>query len=285
MALQRVSELKFSIAKDQIDQIRSIPYYKGSQYVSLDIEETLIFFHKRYVQQLNDFQSVSDQTVIADIGAGFGWLSIAFAMSTKAKIIAIDPDKPRLEAAEKIAEILNVGDKIEWRVGMLGNLPLKDQESDVSYCVEVLEHVGRDPRTLSDLCRSTKSTIVLTTPNLWFPVIAHDTRLPFCHMLPIPVRKVYAKVFGRTDRENDNLFWSPISLKRNMKGFSRVSSWLHYYSYLNFQKTFPFYLPYGNGSHVSEIGQIKRIYYKIISKFKRSSHFFTPSLAGVFKRV
>jgi SAM-dependent methyltransferase len=279
-----VSDYKSLISGKQISDIREIPYFKESVYAGLDIPKTLEFYTKRYVDQLKDFTVIDYKTVIADIGAGFGWLSFAFLFSTNCTVIAVEPDKKRLDAGRQIAKILGVSGRIKWRTGGLGALPLHDHEADVVYCIEVLEHVYRNPMAVPDLCRITRNFLVITTPNLWFPVIAHDTRLPFCHWLPVNLRKPYAKLFGRENEENDNLFWSPVSLRKQMNGFKPVSKWLHYSSLKKFKQTYPFYLPYGNGSYVRKPGRMKMLYYSIIAKLGLFSHYLTPSLSYVFKR-
>ncbi|MFO8234708.1 MAG: class I SAM-dependent methyltransferase [Bacteroidales bacterium] len=272
------------VSNVDLNKIRAIEYFQNSQYSGLKMAETLEFYTKRYVQQLFDFKDVNSNTVIADIGAGFGWLSMAFVFSTEAKVIAVDPNKERLDAAQEIAEILGVRDRIDWRVGRLGSLPLDDKEAEVVYCIEVLEHVYRDRKAIPDLCRVSADLLILTTPNLWFPVIAHDTRLPFCHWLPVSLRKPYAKLFKRENEENDNLFWSPLSLRKYMNGYKPVSKWLHYSSLKRFKETYPFYLPYGNGLYVEKIGFFKNMYYEIISKLGMYSHYLSPSLSYVFRR-
>jgi len=244
----------------------------------------LDFYTNRYVKQLFNFTTPNEDTIIADVGTGFGWLAIAFAYCTDSKIIAIDENEERLKAGRQIANILGVEHKIDWRVGSLGKLPLDQKEAHIVYCIEVLEHVYRAAGAIQDLCRVSSEFMIITTPNLWFPIIAHDTQLPICHWLPIPIRKVYAKLFKRQDRENDNLFWSPYSLKKNMPGFKPVSKWLHYASYKNHKDTYPFYLPYGNGKYVSGMGKNKKLYYDLVSKFGMLSHWILPSLAYVFKR-
>lgn len=274
-----------SIVSESIEEeIRKVEYFAGTQYCNLKIAETLMFYTDRYVRQLLDFTTIDENTVIADIGAGFGWLSMAFAFSTEARVIAIEKNEDRLEAGIEIANILGIGHKIEWRTGALGELPLHDKEADVVYCIEVLEHVYKSTAALQDLARVSKNLLIFTTPNLWFPVIAHDTQLPFCHWLPIPVRKVYAKLFNRTHKENDNLFWSPLSIKKNTPDFKPISKWLHYSSYQNFKDTFPFYLPYGKGRYVTEIGAKKKLYYDIVSKLGIYSHWVLPSLSYVLER-
>ena len=208
---------------------------------------------------------------------------MAFSYVTKGNIIAVDNNESRVAAGKQIANILGVGDRIDWCVGTLGQLPLKNRKADIVYCIEVLEHVHKSPKAIHDLCRVSKELIILTTHNQWFPIGSHDTRLPFCHWLPIPIRKIYARVF-KIDREYDNLFWSPYSLLKNFDKFEPISKWLHYSSYNKHMATFPFYLPYGRGRYVNSMGIAKRLYYGIVSKFGMCSHLVTPTLAYVLKR-
>ena len=272
------------VSDDAIEKIRKVRWFAQSQYANLIIRDTLVFYTNRYVRQLSDFSHPGADTTIVDVGAGLGWLCMAFAFATDAKMIAVDVNEDRLAAGKEIAGILGVGHRIDWRVGGVDALPLGDREGDVVYCIEVLEHVYRSEKALHELCRVTGDLLVLTTPNLWFPVIAHDTQLPFCHWLPVPWRNIYAKMFNRTNRENDNLFWSPCTLRKNLRDFKPMSKWLHYSSYEKFLATFPFYLPYGAGSYVRRLGMLKKMYYDVVSRLGMNSHWVVPSLAYVFKR-
>lgn len=280
----QVPNYKSLVSDGMTEKIRKVEYFAHTHYCDLKIAETLMFYTDRYVRQLLDFTPIDENTVIADVGAGFGWLSMAFAFSTDARIVAIERNEERLRAGIEIAEILGIAHKIDWRIGSLGELPLGDQEADVVYCIEVLEHVYKSTDAIRDLARVSGNLLILTTPNLWFPAIAHDTRLPFCHWLPIPIRKVYAQLFDRTHTENDNLFWSPLSLRENTPEFKPVSKWLHYASYQKFKDTFPFYKPYGRGSYVTKIGFKKKLYYDLVSRLGIYSHWVLPSLACVLKR-
>jgi len=280
------TEFDFStvVSAEKIERIRAVPHFRESMYAELDIVKTLEFYYGRYVKQLIDFTEIDKGTTIVDVGAGYGWLLITFALTTPAKLIAVEIDEPRLEAATRIAKILGVYDKIDWRVGGLGSLPATTNEANVAYCIEVLEHVYRSPDALKDLARISSDLLIVTTPNLWFPVIAHDTRLPFCHWLPIPIRIRYAKLFNRHEGEVDNLFWSPATLGRGLRDFKVVSNFLHYSSYTNFKETFPFYLPYGVPEQINTLGKKKQMYYDLASKLKGASRFVLPSLACVYKR-
>ncbi len=273
----------FSVTNKQLLQIKTDPYLKSSQYGKLDINKTLEYYYKRFVIQLNDYTS-SNSIKIIDLGTGFGWLPIAFAIFTGAKIFALEPNQERIKSAIKFAKILGVNDKINWIIGEVGELPVRSNKFDVVYCIEVIEHTYRRQNVIVEINRISKDLLIITTPNLWFPIIAHDTSLPLCHWLPIPLRKIYARIFNRLDRENDNLFWSPIKLNRGLKEFVRVSKFLHYKSYKKFLDTFPIYLPYGSFKFQKELSTFRKIYFGLVSKNSKLCFYLLPNLASVYKR-
>ena len=193
------------ISDEQERAIRAVPHFAHGVYRDMDINGALDFYLRRYVGPLGAFTDLGPQDVVADIGTGYGWLAIAFALHTPARVVAVDMDEARLDAAKRIAGIIGVAHRIDWRAGRLGELPLADGEARITYCIEVIEHIGRSRQAVRDLGRVSAEMIVITTPNLYFPVIAHDTGLPFCHWLPLPLRARYAELCGRRERENDNL--------------------------------------------------------------------------------
>lgn len=274
-----------AITPDQVARIRAVPHFAGNGYRDLDVARTLEFYKKRYVDQLAKVRAVDASTVIADIGAGYGWLAMALALLTPARVIAIEMDAERLAAGREIASILGVADRIEWRAEPLGGIGLPDRSIDVVYCIEVLEHVRASRAALADLARLSRDALIVTTPNKWFPVIAHDTRLPFCHMLPLPARKVYARAMKRTDCENDNIFLSPVMLRRALAGYRPVSGFLHYASLDDYLATYPFYLPYlgAGGGEQRRVGRAKLAWYRLAARLGRNSAFVMPNLAGVYR--
>ncbi len=273
-----------TVTQEQAEAIRALDHFRDSVYLHLDIPKTLDFYWRRYVRQIDRFRPCDASTTVADIGGGYGWLAMAFAMTTPARVIAVDMDGPRLETGRRIADILGLADRIDWREGRLGALPMADGEVDAAYCIEVLEHVYGDEGAIRDLGRVSRDLVVLTTPNKWFPVIAHDTRLPFCHWLPVPLRQVYARAFNRTRCENDNLFWSPVSLRKNLGGYEVVSGFMHFKQYQDYQDTFPCYLPYVGGGTINRISRVKAAYYQAASLLGRKSDYVMPTLAAVYRR-
>jgi hypothetical protein len=274
------------ITAAQLSAIARVPHFANGGYATLPIAETLDFYARRYVDQLAKFHTVDASTVIADVGAGYGWLAMAFAAHSPARVIAIEVDAERLAAGREIADILGLADRITWLAEGLGGISLADQSVDVAYCVEVLEHVRRDPATVADLRRLPRDLLIITTPNQWFPVIAHDTRLPFCHWLPQPARRVYAKLAGRDKVENDNLFWSARSLGRELPGFRPISGFLHYATLGDYLATYPFTLPYlgGGGGYQARVGRAKLAYYRLAALLGPASRFVMPNIAMVWRR-
>lgn len=274
----------FTVSAAQREAILRIPHFAAGAYATLPVAETLEFYRKRYVEQLPKFRSVDASTVIADIGAGYGWLAMAFVAFSPARVIAIEMDRERLAAGRQIAEILGLADRITWLAEGLEAISLADRSVDVAYCIEVLEHVQRKPAAVAGLERLPRDLLIITTPNLWFPVIAHDTRLPFCHWLPLPLRRLYAKACGREKAENDNLFWSAPGLGRHLRNWQPVSGFLHYATLDDYVATYPFHLPYVGGGYQTSVGAAKLAYYRIAAKLGPASRYVMPNLAMVWRR-
>ena len=99
-------QYKRLVTDDMVKSIRKVRYFSEGHYSNLEIAETLEFYTNRYVRQIFDFTPINNTVTVADIGAGFGWLCMAFAYTTNANLIAIEPNKARLDAGKEIANIL-----------------------------------------------------------------------------------------------------------------------------------------------------------------------------------
>lgn len=275
----------FKVTDAEKLQILQVPHFKDGHYVSLDIEKTIDFFHRYYIQPIQAVSTVNSDTVVADVGAGYGWLAIAWVVHTPARVIAIDMDAERIEAGRRIAAILGVDDRIDWKVGSLGNLPIEANSIDVTCCIEVLEHVYGDEKAVTDLGRVSKDLILLTTPNKLFPVIAHDTRLPFAHWLPLKWRIAYAAAVKRQYNEIDNVFWSSSQLKKLLPEYRRLPGFMHFSNIGSYLKVFPYYLPYGKGYEISSISRPKRLYFSAAALIASRVPGIMPNLAGIYRRT
>lgn len=272
------------ISNRQAEEIRAVPHFCDSQYKYLDVEKTLEHFRDRYILNAPIAVDAFAGKTVADVGCGYGWLAMAYANWTDARVVAIELDAPRLEAGRRIATILGLADRIDWRVGSVTAIPLADRAATIVYCIEVLEHIQRDRGAFRELQRVAATYLVLTTPNLLSPVIGHDTLLPFCHWLPFPLRHAYATLLGRQRMNQNNLFWSAIVVARELDQFRRISRFLHYQSIDDYVATFPYYSPYGRYAMKKKISTLSYLYLKAMSLMGPYSHLFMHNVAGTFQR-
>jgi 2-polyprenyl-3-methyl-5-hydroxy-6-metoxy-1,4-benzoquinol methylase len=215
------------LTQEQIELVRKTPHFRDSHYASWDLQENLDFYTKGFVETLPD--SIKNGGTVADIGCGYGWLAISFALNTKATIYAVEPNEPRLVCARSIAKILGVEDRIIWLVGSIGNIPIPDKSVDAVFCIEVIEHISTDPSVIRDLARISRDRLVVATPNGLLPIVLHDTCLPFCHWLPNPLRNRYASLFGRAHLQDGNKFWTGWGVSRSIPDFKLKSSLFRFF--------------------------------------------------------
>jgi ubiquinone/menaquinone biosynthesis C-methylase UbiE len=265
------------ISDEQIEAIRQVAHFRNSEYCRLDLNQLLDEYIRDFVEPL--LRLAGPPKALADVGSGYGWLAFAFALRTEAKITAIEYDAPRLDAARQIAAILGIAHRIEWVQGSIANLPLPDRSMDAVYCIEVIEHTGVQTSFVEQLCRISRDVLVITTPNKLFPVINHDTALPFCHWLPLRARDLYASVFGRNGRQESNLFWSPSSLFGSVVGFRRVSRFMQFASYTDYRE-----LRQACGRRRTLARRWMDGYFALASRLGKHSVYVLPNLASTFRR-
>lgn len=217
-----------------------------SFYSDLDVDQTLDYMRRRYVEPLSRHIDIGTAS-LADCAAGFGWLSFAFLQAGGRNAILVDPDGPRLEKAERIAQMLGLADRCQFHCRFMQDLDIPP--ADVFASIETLEHVGAkniEPCIQAIASKALKA-IILTTPNRWFPWIAHDTGLPLAHWMPLKLRTKYAYAAGRGNRERTNSFVSPGDLGiLRRKGFKPVSKYQTFSTFKEFIAFYPHYLPYGD---------------------------------------
>jgi ubiquinone/menaquinone biosynthesis C-methylase UbiE len=265
------------ISREQMEAIRRVDHFARSEYRQLDLNQVLDEYMCDFVEPL--LRLAGAPTAVADVGTGYGWLALAFALRTEAKISAIEYNGPRLEAARQIAEILGVAHRIEWIEASISSLPLPERSMDAVYCIEVIEHTGVHDEFVAQLCRISRDVLVITTPNKLFPVINHDTVLPFCHWLPLRVRDLYASAFGRSARQENNLFWSPRRLFGSVSGFRRVSRFMQFACYADYRE-----LRLAGGRRLTLARRCLGVYFALASLLGRHSVYVLPNLASTFRR-
>ncbi len=221
-------------------------YLENTVYRDLDVDRTLDYMRRRYLEPLRPYIDFRNAT-LADCGAGYGWLSFAYLRAGGRGAILVDQDCPRLEKAAGIAEALGCASQCEFRCQKMQDLDIGPVE--IFATIETLEHVGQPNirRCIERMASTTSKAVVLSTPNFCFPIIAHDTELPFAHWMPLWLRTWYAVASGHGDRERTNAFVSPLDLRPLWRrGFRPVSRYQTFTQYSDFLSFYPHYLPYGD---------------------------------------
>jgi ubiquinone/menaquinone biosynthesis C-methylase UbiE len=265
------------ISQEQADAIRLIDHFRQSEYLHLDLDALIDEYMQNFVAPLIALAGAPRS--VADIGAGYGWLSFAFALGTDAAITMMEYDANRSRAAQQIAAILGIGHRIRWLVGSIAAIPLNDREIDAVYCVEVIEHTGVEQDYAAELCRITNDVLVITTPNKVFPIIKHDTVLPFCHWLPLNVRNAYSGMFNRRHLQHNNLFWSPRRLLCALDGFERQSRFLQFASHAQYRQAQDRLAQKANW-----FDAVQDVYFSAVAMTGWWSIYLLPNLASTFRR-
>jgi len=279
----------FNIKEEQIKAVRDLKRFRKSIYHNLDIRLTLEYFTKRFVTPLSREFDIRN-SIAVDCGAGYGWFSLAYLLAGGKGVIAIDVDKERLKACKEILEIFSVSGRAQYIVSNMLNLPLSSQEVDLFVTIETLEHVGKKRilKILKNISEVARRGILLTTPNKLFPVIMHDTRIPFIHWIAPRFRLRYSALFGRKEMDDGNEFISPFDLQLIRDQFRPMTSCLACLNYREFLNMYPLYFPYGsneNSRYRTQTGNLRSIYYRIAAfLLGKNSYWIMPNLACIFKR-
>lgn len=281
------SSYSIDISTEAVQKIKEIPHLKKSVYHDLDIPATLDFFARRFVIPLKALFDISQAAVI-DSGTGYGWFSFAYLLLGGKAAIAADMDSARLAAAKEIATVLSLSERMEFIDAPIQNTPLAANSVELFVSIETLEHVGKNniKPALRKIREIASEGVLITTPNKFFPVIAHDTRLPGAHWLPAAVRQRYAAAFGRERMNANNDFVSPFDMQVLTDKFRPATKCLIFKDFEGYQNHFPFYLPYD----VKERWQMeaagrKADYYRLVSAlFGWHSYWLMPSLSHIFVR-
>jgi 2-polyprenyl-3-methyl-5-hydroxy-6-metoxy-1,4-benzoquinol methylase len=103
---------------------------------------------------------------ILDVGCGEGVLTAQWADKLgDRRIVGIDLDDPKLKAEWDKRRRAN----LEYRVEDATNLSFADGEFDMATAIEVLEHVPDPERTVSEMARVAKRSVLVSVPRepLW----------------------------------------------------------------------------------------------------------------------
>jgi 2-polyprenyl-3-methyl-5-hydroxy-6-metoxy-1,4-benzoquinol methylase len=271
---------------DTLKRIASVPHFQRSPYHDLDIDTTLDYMLKRYIEPMKSYVDIARLT-LCDCGAGYGWLSFAYLINGGWRAILCDIDCDRLDAAQQIAAILGLEERCTFICSPMQDIQLPDRSVDIFASVETLEHVGDQniDACVELMASATRRLIVLTTPNKLFPIVMHDTRVPFAHWWPPEIRKHYVRLFGKVDGVGNDFVW-PWRLRPIKRYFKPVSTVLTFPSVEAWEASYPFQSPYGIKDRWRTHPPLAlKIGYTLLSKLLRHhSYMLSPNLCRVWIR-
>jgi 2-polyprenyl-3-methyl-5-hydroxy-6-metoxy-1,4-benzoquinol methylase len=142
---------------------------------------------------------------ILDVGCGEGVLTEQWADKLgDGRIVGIDLDDPKLKAEWDKRQRAN----LEYRVEDATNLSFADGEFDMAAAIEVLEHVPDPERTVAEMARVAKQSLLVSVP-----------REPLWRGLNM-ARGAYLKDFGNTPGHINH--WSKRSFVTMLSRHGRV---------------------------------------------------------------
>src|ERR1700761_3050964 len=107
--------------------------------------------------KLQSMKESNPHLTLLDVGAGSGTISVSFAkLIPDGHVTGVDVNPNILPRARAVAEMAGV-QNIEFQQGSVYKLPFDDETFDVTFCHQVLVHIGTPWDALREMLRVTKS--------------------------------------------------------------------------------------------------------------------------------
>jgi ubiquinone/menaquinone biosynthesis C-methylase UbiE len=106
--------------------------------------------------KLKSMKESNPHLTLLDVGAGSGTISVSFAkLIPDGHVTGVDLNPNILPRARAVAEMAGVKN-IEFQQGSIYKLPFADETFDVTFCHQVLVHIGTPWDALREMLRVTK---------------------------------------------------------------------------------------------------------------------------------
>ncbi|KAJ6257618.1 hypothetical protein Dda_7405 [Drechslerella dactyloides] len=100
---------------------------------------------------------------LLDVGSGSGTISVSFAkLIPEGHVTGVDVNPNILPRARAVAEMAGV-QNIEFQQGNINKLPFADETFDITFCHQVLIHIGTPWHALHEMLRVTKRGGIVAT--------------------------------------------------------------------------------------------------------------------------
>ncbi|KAF2004815.1 S-adenosyl-L-methionine-dependent methyltransferase [Amniculicola lignicola CBS 123094] len=111
--------------------------------------------------KLHSMKEFNPHLTLLDVGCGSGTISVSFAkLLPDGYITGIDVNPKILPRAQAVAETAGIKN-IEFKQGSIFQLPFADETFDITYCHQVLIHIGSPWDALREMLRVTKRSGVI----------------------------------------------------------------------------------------------------------------------------
>jgi ubiquinone/menaquinone biosynthesis C-methylase UbiE len=132
----------------------------------MPVEGDLAF--RRRCETIVEWLDSGADDVVLDCGCGYGYVTRILALTSEAKIVALDPDANRLVAIDSDRSMRG---RVQTIVGDAQGLPFEDNAFTRVVCSEVLEHLDDDGAAMSELFRVLipGGIAVITIPSRSYP--------------------------------------------------------------------------------------------------------------------
>ena len=94
------------------------------------------------IKALSFIENLNDQSLIADIGCGTGGQTMVLAQHAPGNITAIDRFPVFIDLFNRNAEKLNLQDRVKGVVGLMDNLPFREEELDLIWSEGAIYNIG-----------------------------------------------------------------------------------------------------------------------------------------------
>jgi ubiquinone/menaquinone biosynthesis C-methylase UbiE len=106
--------------------------------------------------KLKSMKESNPHLTLLDVGAGSGTISVSFAkLIPDGHVTGVDLNSNILPRARAVAEAAGVKN-IEFQQGSIYQLPFPDETFDITFCHQVLIHIGTPWNALHEMLRVTK---------------------------------------------------------------------------------------------------------------------------------
>ena len=133
-------------------ELAELPYFE----LSADIGISGHIGGFKATKELIKLTKITDGLHILDVGCGTGKTVCYIAKHYKCKVVGVDITRLCIDKAKKAVEKAKLGDRVEFKVADIYNLPFKNETFDIVIIENVFSFLENKDKALKELIRITK---------------------------------------------------------------------------------------------------------------------------------